>query len=220
MTTRILLFLLLSFLPGGAPAAPAGPLPLELRPPTVGVMLKFDRQPAPAFLKQLQKDVAAILRPTGLDLHWEMVGAGHHPGAYDRVVVLEMRGYCSGLRSLNGEPPPEGGLPLGWTLINNGEVIPYAIVDCDQMARALAQPQLRIQSRQLLPSLYSRLASRVVAHELMHTLLRSADHHDSDCTRSPLRAVDLTREVRLRPNEVAALREIGRPSGTALAHVP
>ena len=219
MTTRILLFLL-SFSLGGAPATLAAPLPPELRPPTVGVMLKFDRQRAPAFLKQLQKDVAAIFRPTGLDLHWEIVGAGRQPGAYDRVVVLEMRGCCDTLRPLNGGPAPDGSLPLGWTLISDGEVIPYAVVDCDHMARALAQPQIRIQNRQLLPGLYSRLASRVVAHELMHTLLRTADHHDGDCTRSPLRDVDLAREVRLEPNEVAALRQIGRPSGTALAHVP
>ena len=219
MTTRILL-IFLGLLLSGAPAAIAAPLPSELRPPTVGVMLKFDRQPAPAFLKRLQKDVAAIFRPAGLDLRWEVLGPGREPHTYDRVVVLELRGYCSALRPLNGEPAPEGSLPLGWTLINNGEVIPFAVVSCDHMTQALAQPQLRGRHRQLLPTMYNRLAARVVAHELMHTLLRTADHHDGDCTRSPLRDVDLGGAVRLKPDEVAALRQIGRREGTALAHIP
>jgi len=219
MTTRILLFLL-GFLLGGKPAAVAVPLPSELRPLSVGVMLKFDHQPAPAFLKQLQKDVAAIFRPAGLDLRWEVLVPGRKPSTYDRVVVLELRGYCSALRPLNSDPAPEGSLPLGWTLISNGEVIPFAVVSCDHMVWALAQPQLRSRNRQLLPAVYNRLASRVVAHELMHTLLRTADHHDGDCTRSPLRDVDLAGVARLTPDEVAALRQIGRPEGTALAHVP
>ena len=209
MTTRILLFLL-SFSLGGAPTTLAAPLPPELRPPTVGVMLKFDRQPAPVFLKQLRRDVGGIFRPAGLDLTWELRGGQTRPGTYDRVVVLDFRGRCGSNRLDEAHGASTGHKRLGGTMVSDGEVIPFVMVDCDQMAAVVRSMHIPVSSKVFLPGIYNRLASRVAAHELMHALLRTTEHHPTDCMRPFVRASDLQSEARLTPAEIAALRLAGR----------
>ncbi len=217
MTARILPGLLALSFTAGAPAAPLSP---ELLPPTVGVLLKFDRKPTPGFVKQLQKEVAGIFQPTGLDLRWEILDGKHGSKTYNRVVMIEMRGRCTPFRAVEATPQggtPEGGLSLGWTLIGNGEVLPFAVVSCDQIAVAMANMRAQMPNRQVFPSMYTRLAGRVVAHELMHTLLRTPEHHASDATRSPLHPADLDVQAQLRPEEVTALRGIARSQAPTLA---
>ncbi|MBI3694799.1 MAG: hypothetical protein HY238_08170 [Acidobacteria bacterium] len=48
----------------------------------------------------------------------------------------------------------------------------------------------------------------------MHALLRTTDHHSTDCMRPFLRASDLLSEARLTPTEIAALRLVGRASSS------
>ncbi len=217
MTTRILIFLSLCWV-----AAAAEPPSSLFAPPTVGVLLKFERQPPMMFVKALQHQVGAIFRPSSLDLKWELLRGNRQPGTYDRVVVIEMRGVCDPNQSKHPEPAADARVNLGWTIVNDGEVLPYAVVDCDQITRVLSGAPHRgtnfaFSAMYSFQSMYNRLASRVLAHELMHVLLRTSEHHQSDCMRSPLRPIDLATEPRLQPSEIAALREIMRTRGETLA---
>ena len=211
MAARSLAFF---FLLAGTTAALAGPLSPELQPPTVGVMLKFDRKPAHAFLKHLQAEVGAIFQPAGLDLRWEILGDKKTPGTYNRVVVVEMHGRCE---PVEAAVTPSGSDRLGWTNLSDGEVLPYAALDCDQIARVVASARGPLLKRQLWPTLYVRLASRVLAHELLHALLQTSDHHETDCARSTVRSADLGYRPQLDPTEIAALRQIGRVSRVTIA---
>lgn len=200
---------------GAAQLRPA-PLSPDLAPPRVGVMLRFEREPSPAFLQLLQSEVGSIFRPSRLDLRWEILQSGRQPGTYNRVAVVQMHGTCAPTETRGTS---SGSLRLGWTAVNEGEVLPYATIDCDQIARVLASSRNPSVNRQLWPTIYARLAGRVLAHELIHVLLRSPEHSDSDCARSPLRSIDLDLQARLSDAEVAALKQIGRRTGTAMARV-
>ena len=191
------------------PAAPQAVSP-EYLPPTVGVMLSFQHPPPAYYLQRIRRDVAEIFRPAKLDLHWQLMEHGVQPASFSRAVVVEVRGRCGFGRV--GEATPSQGprVRLGWTAVNDGEVIPHVTMDCDQIAATIAGARSQGFQRQILPDLYHRLSTRVLAHELLHALLRSADHNSSDCLKSPLRLVDLRMPARLSAHNLQALRDIGR----------
>ncbi len=211
MTIRILVFVSLCWA-----AAAAEPVSSRFAPPRVGVLVRFERRPSSLFVKVLQQQVDAIFRPSGLDLQWETLSQNKQPGSYDRVVIVEMRGVCNPNWPTAPGQSLDSNVPLGWAMVNDGEVLPYTVVDCHQIARVIADRH-HDSTRLTSFATYTRLASRVLAHELMHALLRTAEHHQSDCMRSPLRPSDLEVEPRLQPKEIAALKGIMRPRGEALA---
>ncbi len=204
--------ILLTILSGGMSfAAP----PVATSRSTVGVFLRFERPDSPSFTRRLERDVAAIFRPAGVDLVFPRPQDGTRD--YHRVVIVEMRGHCTSWRAAEVSGEAEAA-PLGWTRLNaDGQVMPFAMLDCDQVARA-ARRANRLHGPLGHFSTFSRLAARVMAHELVHALLRTAEHRQTDCGRAQLRQADALDQARLDPSEIAALREIGRPSfGVAVA---
>lgn len=203
---------------GVAAAFGAGPFPDELRPPSVGIFVSWETPPSGMFLKQLRSEVEQIFRPSGLALRWE-TARQRRPSMYDRVVVLKLLGRCTPARV--GDFPMGSlvnGSELGWTYVVDGEVIPHSEVDCDQMARAVAEMRYRLPSQLNVANLYARLAGRVLAHEMMHVLLATRDHDAADFTRPSLRLEDLQKGARLRPVQITALQRIGKGiSGLSLA---
>ena len=187
--------------------------------PRVGVYLKFEKPVFDKAARTLGKAVEQIFAPAGVELHWQLLDGRQPPGEFDRAVVIEMRGSCTPWRQ---QEPPAGSerLTLGWTRIEDGAVIPFCMVDCDAIARSLARPSSMTGGAAGAYTRYWQLAARVLAHELMHALLRSAEHYSSDCLRSPLRAVDLASPARLKPAETAALRRIGLAAPPILAGKP
>ena len=194
-----------------------GPVSRELQPATVGVIVKYHQTPAKDFLKQIQEEVRRIFRPSGLDVRWEVLNGNLQPGTYTRTVVLDLRGRCDPSRLPLVGYGLDGALRLGDALVSDGEVIPHTMLDCDAVAVVVAGMRTHLPSRHLLPELYRKVAGRVVAHELLHVLLRTADHDESDYLKSPLRTTDLLYEARLKSKEVASLREIGRRPGAVMA---
>ncbi len=191
-----------------------------LQPPRVGLLLRFEHPPDSRFVKQLRREVSRLFQPSGLDFRWEVLDGGRRPGAYEAVVLVEMRGRCSDHRVFEVREEPESRVDLGWTIVNDGEVIPYSVVDCDQIARVTRRTG-QFSDRRLLPWLFLRLAARVTTHEILHVLLQTTEHHNTDFRRSPLDSSALLLDARLSHAEVAALRRLGRnPAGTAIAERP
>jgi hypothetical protein len=180
-------------------------------------MLSFEHGPPRSYVQQLQRDVAEIFRSAHLNLHWEILAPHHQPGSYTRAVVVDVHGRCGFPRIGEVSPHHGANVRLGWTLVNDGEVFPHAVVDCDRIAAVIAGARTQAPHRQVLPDLYARLTARVVAHELLHALLRSADHTPSGDLKTPLRLGDLLGPVRLSHNTLQALRQLGRPAVPALA---
>ena len=181
----------------------------DLPVPTIGVLLRFDRPPQPGFVNEVRLTVEQIFRPAGLAFRWavappEKEVCGH------RTVLIELRGSCGPtfMRD-SGDVDTLRELPLGWTFVVGGEVMPSSIVDCDRITRAARQIGLARSSREWRDLFYVRLAAQVMAHELMHSLLRTSDHDGADLTRSPLRLDDLRPLPHLTASQITALRQIG-----------
>jgi hypothetical protein len=198
----------LALLLSAASLSAASPCP-DLPVPTVGVLLRFDRPPQRGFVNELRLTVEQIFQPAGLAFRWavappEKEVCGH------RTVLIDLHGFCGpALLRDAGDLEPLRELPLGWTFVVGGEVMPNSMVDCDRITRATLQIGLARSHREWRNLLYVRLAGQVMAHELMHALLRISDHDGADLTRSPLRLDDLRPLPRLTPGQITALRQIG-----------
>ena len=207
----------LAVLLSAASLSAASSCPEDLPAPTVGVLLRFDHPPQRGFVNELRHTVEQIFQPAGLSFRWavtpEKQVCGH------RTVIIDLHGSCgSALLRDAGDVEALREFPLGWTLVVGGEVLPTSLVDCDRIMRASLQIGLARSHPEWRNLLYVRLAGRVVAHELMHALLRISDHDGADLTRSPLRLEDFRRPLpRLTPAQITALRQIGSPSPTVSA---
>ncbi len=196
----------------------ATPLP-PLRPLKIVVLLEFEQRASILFLKQLQNQLDYIFARAGLDLQWVVYDSRTAAPSADRVVIMEMRGHCNASYARQALPLPKPGAALGQTFVNDGEVLPHSIIDCDQMARVTSQLRARYPSPTMVENSYLRLAGRVLTHELMHALLRTVEHHESHFTRSPLRLDAVDAAPRLSAAEVDALKRLGRDAGGySLAH--
>jgi len=184
--------------------------------PRVGVVLQLPPKTKLRSLRPLTRQVEEIFRTARLTLEWELLGGMDRPGLHDQVVVVELRGICSPFR-IDAVQGQAEGARLGWTLIQNGEVTPYSVVDCDQIARTLRYSP---GSAARQPSRYHEfwaLAARVLAHEMLHSLLRTTRHEGTDCLRSPLRQQDLRQPARLQPVEVRALARLAQGAPPTVA---
>jgi len=208
---RILLGVLLV-----APAVIGQTASPQFAKPTVGLILTFQQQPAPAFARELRRSVDEVFRPAGLGFHW-LTDLKVQPGTYDRAIVANLTGRCDPRRMDELPATSHGRLQLGTTVVNDGEVIPFINLHCDDMARVVSAQRAVTPNRLQLDAMFYRVAARVMAHELMHALLKTTDHRNTDCARAPLRAADLMMNAKLQPSEVAALREIGRAWHVKLA---
>jgi hypothetical protein len=207
----------LALLLSAASLSAASSCPDDLPAPTVGVLLRFDRPPQRGFVNELRLTVEQIFRPAGLAFRWgvappEKEVCGH------RTVVIDLHGFCGpALLRDAGDTEPLREFPLGWTFVVGGEVLPTSMVDCDRITRATLQIGLARSHREWRDLLYVRLAGQVMAHELMHALLRTSDHDGADLTRSPVYLGDLRPLPRLTPAQITALRQIGPREPTVSA---
>ncbi|MBI3666009.1 MAG: hypothetical protein HY236_07260, partial [Acidobacteria bacterium] len=145
-----------------------------------------------------------------LRLLWELPDGKAQLPVGVPVAIIELRGDCNSRppnTRANGEAK---NLPLGWTLVEEGEVMPYSVVDCDRISGTFAAWFNRAAESPARVGMYWRLMGRVAAHELMHALLRTTEHGRTDATRARVRSGDLLFGARLEPEEVAALRRLGQ----------
>jgi hypothetical protein len=103
------------------------------------------------------------------------------------LVVLELRGTCvAGTQS--GKPGP-----LASTVVSEGQVIPFASVDCDGLNRVIGA-SLADEPGARRDFLYGRAMARLVAHEMYHILEKTTRHHRTGVARACLHAGDLLAE--------------------------
>jgi len=144
----------------------------------VGVFMQFESAPAAASLEVMKTEVDHLLKASGIEIDWRLVKENHGDESFSRVVFLKFKGSC---KSEGAAPPPNdfGTLgethALGSTQVQNGRVLPYSEVECDQVRKALSYlgPGAGRKERQ---SALGRAMARVVAHELYHILARTTAH--------------------------------------------
>jgi hypothetical protein len=146
----------------------------------------------PLVLNAMEREVEATVAPSGLKLSWESrEDLGDDSVVNGRMAIIRMRGQC------NSQPPigadtvtAAGGAELGVTHIVNGRILPFADVLCSAV-RQLVERDLRGVPIQGRDALLGRALGRVLAHELYHILVQTADHGNDGLSRQRQSSADL-----------------------------
>jgi hypothetical protein len=141
--------------------------------PTVGVFLDFDHVPGKVPVEVMKKEVANLLKSSGVSLNWRMAGDNTGSESFDGLVVLKFHGKCRA--EAWQDETASGAGALGQTLVENGHVLPFTEVKCDAVRQALGllRPEANQGEKQKALGL---AMGRVVAHELYHVLARTTVH--------------------------------------------
>jgi len=147
----------------------------------VTVLLDFDGPHSDRSVLQMKREVEQIVKESGVRLQWRTgrEATGDLPA---NLVVVRFRGRCV------LEPDPilydERG-PFASAYSTDGEMLPFTEVDCHHVA-ASVQTALAGDDFGRLDYLMGRALGRVVAHELVHVLTRSAAHGQDGVTQAAL----------------------------------
>ena len=174
--------------------------------PTLGVYMDFDAAPGNSSLTVMQREVDALLKPTGISVNWRLVRENHGDETYSRLVVLKFTGNCQA--DHRGESVDSGDIAIvGDTKVVRGRVLPFSEVRCDQVRKALTflAPSASKEQRQ---AALGRAMARVVAHELYHVLARTTSHaqHGLAKASQPLKDLISMNAITFREQDAEAIR--------------
>jgi Cytochrome c len=153
----------------------------------VAVYTKFEHQPSPGVLPALKEETAAILSRLDVRVVWRSIQHVRAEEVWAEVAVVTFKGACD---VAGATPPVSNSRRLGWTHISDGEVLPFAEVDCG-LVRSFVARQLLGMGRKEADQRYARALGRVVAHELYHILGRSTHHSSRGVDRPVFTAQEL-----------------------------
>lgn len=139
--------------------------------PDLTVILDFKGPHSPTSLKEMEREAGRILKSSGFQLGWGMLG--QTTGAtYNDLVVFTFRGDCEFVPA----PPRNDELgPYALTQMTDGEVLPFGVVNCDRVVGAV-RGAMTAGDFARGDQLVGRAMGRVVAHELVHMMTRSVQH--------------------------------------------
>jgi hypothetical protein len=138
----------------------------------VAVYTKFQQPPPAGVLVTLKAETAAILSRLDVQVEWRSIDKVTGNEVWAEVAVVTFKGSCGNSDASTSYSPSRR---LGWTHISDGEVLPFAEVDCD-LVRSFLASQLVSLDRADADRRFARALGRVVAHELYHILSRSPHH--------------------------------------------
>jgi len=151
-------------------------------------------QPA-APLVEMKREVASLMSQAGYHVEWRSLDAprGEESDA-SMLAVLELNGTC-GLAAGYGaaERPLAGNTSLATTSITDKQVMPFSSLNCTALTRSVSAT-LGQDAGARRDFLYGRAMARVVAHELYHVLMRTAEHARGGVARSCFSTADLLTE--------------------------
>jgi hypothetical protein len=183
----------------------------------VTVVLDFDGPHSDRSVEQMKRETEGILRDAGLRLEWRTRDEAAR-GSYENLVVVRFKGRCV------LEPVPilydERG-PFAFTYNSDGAVLPFSEVECDHVTASVSSA-LNGDDRARPDFIMGRALGRVVAHELVHILTRSAGHAQDGVAQPALSGRELIgAPLRLSHEDVERLRtKTAGPSATAARNSP
>lgn len=168
---------------------------------TLAVVVREEELAQSPVTEAMSRELAALLRPAGIDVNFQPEAPVNFVGRADAVVVVEFR---SGSRSPLGAARLGS---LGWISRVDGEFQPLVVIDAQMTASYVAKVYHPHERALNVQGLGMALA-RVLMHELIHYFTGSAEHGVSPLfseTVSPY--VLIAPGVGLEPEEVCAVRE-------------
>jgi len=157
-------------------------------------------------LREMGREANHILKRSGVSLRW-------HIGVPERavnglLVVVKLVGRCD----MDGSPAFLVPGPLGWAAEEDGTILPFSDLACDNLRGAVESAIVGgnpLRSNLLL----GRAMGRVLAHELFHIVTDTPGHGRGDVTQASLTPRELTSgPFELRPSEATAFQTgLARP---------
>ncbi len=178
---------------------------------SIAIYTQFQHEPPRAVLSAIQVEASALMAPAGLRLQWKTLPSTGSDVS-TAVAVVTFQGHCS---AANLPAQPQWETRLGWSHISDGEVLPFAGIDCDSIVGFIDKQLLAVPPRER-DQVLGRAIGRVLAHEFDHIFAETRDHKNRDMDQPDYSAEEL---VAPSIDSGAANRHILRPAaaGPALA---
>jgi hypothetical protein len=152
------------------------------------VYLKADPNQPAAPIDHMKRELSTLMRSAGYRVEW----GGESRSPY--LAVVELTGTCALSAGYPGRDlPPSAATALASTNVTDGQVLPFAAVNCAVLTRSLSHALARDVAAQR-DYYYGRALARVIAHELYHILMRTMDHSRNGVSRSCFTTADLVAE--------------------------
>ncbi len=153
----------------------------------VTLILQFDGRHSELSVSEMKRELQNLMRASGTELNWRNSGDISPTESFPSIIVITFHGSCE-MRPA-APPFPDLATPLGYAHISNGEILPFADVECDRI-----RSELRSGHGAIGPGddrLLGRALGRVLAHELHHIIDRTRTHEHSGLFRKSLSPQDL-----------------------------
>ena len=111
--------------------------PAEVKHPAIGVFIDFDAVPSQRSVDEMKKEAGKIMQTAGYELDWRALSQNRGQERFHDVVVVKFRGKCRlefPGTGINTDAP----VTLASTLVQDGRVVPFGEVQCDQVRRILS----------------------------------------------------------------------------------
>jgi hypothetical protein len=169
----------------------------------VTVVMDFDGPRSDRAVQQMKSETEQIFKGANVHLDWRERGEIGRK-SYDNLVMVRFKGKCV------LEPVPilydERG-PFAFSYSSDGDVLPFSEVECDRVT-ATVQSAMWGDDFARPDYVMGRALGRVLAHELVHILTRSAAHGNEGVTKPALSGRDLIgAPLRLSRTDVERLRQ-------------
>ncbi len=151
--------------------------------------MKFDAAPGALSLDAMEAEVNQLFQASGLALNWRWADENQGSEAFSGLAMVRFKGSCSAehaqILALDdaGRLQPGEVRTLGTTKVENGRVLPFSEVHCDEVRKALSflRPGAGLVERQ---QALGRAMGRVLAHELYHVLAKATTHAERGLARA------------------------------------
>ena len=161
---------------------------------SVAVYLKLGDDPSPRILQHMRKEVAQLLRPTGVKLDWRLISDAQLHEEFLSVVVARLVGPCNASFDAYAPVADRKASALADTPVQDGHVLPFTRLDCAAVTR-LTGSLLAGEAASRRDFLYGRALGRVLAHEIYHILGQTKTHEDKGIAKPAFHARELLSEA-------------------------
>ncbi len=140
-------------------------------PSGLTVVLDFRGAHSDPSIREMESETSNILKTTGLKLDWRLRNEASRE-TYPDLVVMTFKGSCKFDMSPRVYDEPG---PLASTKTTDHQIQSFGQVDCDHVVQS-ARSAMWGGDFKKADLLVGRALGRVLTHELVHMLTRSADH--------------------------------------------
>ncbi len=153
----------------------------------ITIYTQFDHAPSAGSIDHMKIELDAIMAPLGLRFDWRSLEGATGHEVLAEIMVLSFKGTCQSNELISNLV--RGG-PLGWTHVSDGEVLPFADVDCDRIRRLIRSP-MAVTPLPERDQVLGRAMARVVAHEMYHFFTNTTKHASKGIAKPVYTAVEL-----------------------------